>query len=332
LYQPDQRSFLLYPARRLPSFLDKNVIPPNEVAANPLLQSLVEAGDRSVMLVDEEGVRRFSPALINQGALEAALGRLAAKEAWRDLVAEHRQATLATYEHVFDHHAFTGRSGSMYGYEGLGSIYWHMVAKLLVAAQESALEAVASGTPLATVERLVDAYWRIRSGLGFNKTALEFGAVPIDPYSHTPAHSGAQQPGMTGLVKEELLTRPAEVGVRVEDGEIRFDPLFLRRDELLDQTEAWQVYDLGLEPLTIQLGPGSLGMTLCQVPVVVTVTDGDPCVEVVLTDGTTTRRPGLHVDKATSAEVFARSGEVAGIHAFVPDAAVPRAEFPAEGS
>ncbi len=34
-------------------------------------------------------------------------------------------------------HEFTGRSSTMYAYEGIGSIYWHMVAKLLVAIQES---------------------------------------------------------------------------------------------------------------------------------------------------------------------------------------------------
>ena len=33
--------------------------------------------------------------------------------------------------------SFTGRSGAFYKYEGLGSIYWHMVSKLLVAVQET---------------------------------------------------------------------------------------------------------------------------------------------------------------------------------------------------
>ena len=131
------------------------------------------------------------------------------------------------------------------------------------------------GAPQTTVDRLIDAYWRVRSGLGFNKTAAEFGAISIDPYSHTPAHAGAQQPGMTGLVKEELLTRPLELGVRVESGEIVFDPVLLRRTELLEDPERWPVYDLNLEPSAIQLSEGSLGMTLCQVPVVVSVISGD---------------------------------------------------------
>ena len=39
---------------------------------------------------------------------------------------------VQAYERVLQHHQFTGRSGTMFGYEGLGCIYWHMVAKLLL--------------------------------------------------------------------------------------------------------------------------------------------------------------------------------------------------------
>jgi hypothetical protein len=321
MYRADQRSFLLYPARHLPSFLDKNVVPAEAVENNPLLAGLLGAGDSSVVAVDVDGLYRFNADFANRDNLEATLDRLAGDQTWNSLVAAHRGATQQTYEKVFRHHAFTGRSGSMYGYEGIGSIYWHMVAKLLLAVQESVLNAVTQGASPATVERLIDAYWRVRSGLGFNKTAAEFGAISIDPYSHTPAHAGAQQPGMTGLVKEELLTRPLELGVRVNNGEIWFDPVLLRRTELLEGKEQWTVYDLDLEQSVIQLGKSSLGMTLCQVPVVVSVTSGDAHVEVFFADGTTRPQPGLVVDRENSAEVFARSGEITRIHAHVPEAA-----------
>ena len=121
------------------------------------------------------------------------------------LANDHRDATLDLYKRVFRHHEFTGRSSTMYAYEGIGSVYWHMVAKLLLAIQESILEA-SPGTDDA-LHDLIQLYDRVRRGLGFNKTAVEYGAFPTDPYSHTPAHAGAQQPGMTGQVKEELLTR-----------------------------------------------------------------------------------------------------------------------------
>ncbi|MBK5266822.1 MAG: hypothetical protein JJE47_05250 [Acidimicrobiia bacterium] len=325
MYRADQRSFMLYPVRHLPSFLDKNVVPVASVEGNPLLAALSEAGDPSVIGVDVDGRFRFDASFANRDDLNATLDHLSADARWTDLIADHRDLTLDTYEKVFGHHAYTGRSGSMYGYEGIGSIYWHMVAKLLVAVQDAAVHAVSASTASATVDRLVDAYWRVRSGLGFNKTAVEFGAIPTDPYSHTPAHAGAQQPGMTGLVKEELLTRPLEVGIRVENGEIRFDPLLLRLDELLDQEETWQMYDIHLKPTTILLPEGSLGMTFCQVPVVVSATLGEASVEIVFRDGTTKRRPGLGLDRQTSAQVFAPSGEITQIRAHLPGESAERA-------
>ena len=81
----------------------------------------------------------------------------------------------------------------MYGYEGLGCIYWHMVAKLLLAVQEIALRrAGARGQPPPICAALARDYYRIRAGLGFEKTAREYGAFPTDPYSHTPRHAAAR--------------------------------------------------------------------------------------------------------------------------------------------
>ncbi len=316
MYRADQGSFMLYPVRHLPPFLEKNVVPAEAIEGNALLRGLLDRGDRSIVMVDEGGLFRFSPDFSNARDLDEALDAL--DETWSELVRDHRVATLDSYEQVFDHHAYTGRSGSMYGYEGIGSIYWHMVAKLLVAVQGSVLDAVRHGAPAETTGRLIDGYWRVRSGLGFNKTAEEFGAMPLDPYSHTPAHAGAQQPGMTGLVKEELLTRPLEVGVRVEDGEIHFDPILLRDGELLQSPETWPVYDVDLKQHEIDLPAQSLGMTICQVPVVVTLTSGEPSIEVFFTDGATSESSGPRLDDRISAKIFARSGEVAQIHAFLP--------------
>jgi hypothetical protein len=322
MYRPDQCSFMLYSARALPSFLDKNVIADGDVQSNPLLASLVETCDVSVVATDADGRYRFNADLSSQGDLAAALDRLALDDGLRELVTTHRSTVLDAYERVFRHHAFTGRSGTMYGYEGIGSIYWHMVAKLLVAVQESVVEARDEGVAPAIVGRLIDGYWQVRSGLGFNKTAREYGAFPTDPYSHTPTHAGAQQPGMTGQVKEELLTRPLEVGLRVDDGRIVFDPVLLRPVELLEQTEPWQVLDGDGPMRTIELSAGSLGATLCEVPMVVSVTAGEPVIEVVFSNGSSELRSGLQVDRATSAAIFARSAQVQYVRAFIPESAL----------
>jgi hypothetical protein len=318
LYRPDQGSFLLAPVRHLPGFVDKNVIDPDDVDRNPLLSALLASGDASIVRRDADGRHRFRPDLTDGAALAAVLDRLAASERWSPLVDRHRQATLDTYERVFDHHAYLGRSGSMYAYEGIGSIYWHMVTKLLLAVQEAASDAADQGAAAATVARLTDAYWRVRSGLGVNKSAAEFGAIPTDPYSHTPAHAGAQQPGMTGAVKEELLARPRELGVRVVDGELAFDTLLLQRSELLEQPATWPVIAIDERQVVVELAPGTLALTVCQVPVVIEVGVAEPFVDARLSDGRSTRLPGDRLGRQLSAKLFGRTGEIEQIHAGIP--------------
>ena len=99
-----------------------------------------------------------------------------------------------------------------------------------------------------------------RDGLGFAKTPAEFGAFPTDPYSHTPRHAGAQQPGMTGQVKEEILTRLGELGVEVEGGRVRFRPLLLRPGEFLRQAGTYRGFDVSGEAQAIAVPAGGLGI------------------------------------------------------------------------
>lgn len=121
----------------------------------------------------------------------------------------------------------------MFAYEGLGCIYWHMVAKLLLAVQESVFDAWdAGGDGAPELPALIAHYRAVRDGLGYRKRVGEYGAFPFDPYSHTAGEGGAQQPGMTGQVKEEILTRWGELGLRFERGQIRFDPVLLDLNEV----------------------------------------------------------------------------------------------------
>jgi hypothetical protein len=318
LYRVDQDSFLLYPAAALPSFLEKNVLPAARVEANALLDALVSSGETSIIQLDAARHYRFNAGLKNGSDVVDALDRLGTDERWRELVASHRGAVLDTYEAVFNHHAYTGRSGSMYGYEGLGSIYWHMVAKLLVAVQESIVEATDQGAAPDSVARLVERYRQVRAGLGFEKTAVEFGAFPMDPYSHTPARAGAQQPGMTGQVKEEILTRLLELGIRVADGKIQFDPTLVRRADFLEAAQTWELRSAGLQR-SLDLGPDSYGLTLCSVPVVVSLAGGSAAIEVERSDGTRVQAKGLVLDRQTSAAIFERRAEIAALRVSVPE-------------
>jgi hypothetical protein len=310
LFRDDLGTFLLAPARRPPAFLDKNVIDARAVHDNELLSQLLAAGDRTVVRTDPEGTCRFAPDLTTAPALRARLERLAESESWASLVEVDLDAVLEIYESVFDHRSYIGRSGSMYGYEGIGSVYWHMVTKLLLAVQEALADAVRRGDDAADVERLRRSYWRVRAGLGVNLSAEKFGAIPIDPYSHSPAHAGAQQPGMTGAVKEEILTRRRELGISVVEGQVEFDTLLLRSDELLDAPTGWTVDGVDARAVAVELPIGSVGSTLCQVPVVVIVGDGDGHVEVEFADGRTDRRSGRRLDTSVSSAIFGRTGDV----------------------
>ncbi len=157
---------------------------------------------------------------LNHTGVEELVERLSASA--DELRTELNEAILDLWEEIFHHRSFTGRGNTFFAFEGLGSIYWHMVAKLLLAVQESHDRALRAEQPLEKVGALADAYDDIRCGFGFTKTVTRFGAFPTDPYSHTPRHTGAQQPGMTGQVKEEILTRLDELGVEVENGCLGF--------------------------------------------------------------------------------------------------------------
>ena len=133
---------------------------------------------------------------------------------------------LGIYERMFDHQSFTGRSGTFYKYEGLGCIYWHMVSKLLLAVAEVVSRAEANNENAVTLKRLADHYHEIREGVGAHKSPSVYGAFPTDPYSHTPGHAGVQQPGMSGQVKEDIVSRFIELGVLIEKAGLRSDPCY----------------------------------------------------------------------------------------------------------
>ncbi len=317
LHDPERRSFMLYPERELPAFLDKNAMPAERVRAIGLLHDLLEAGDGSLVAMDASGRGRFHPDLSQAPLLAERLDALGAQPEWSARVARDREAVMALYESVFRHRSFTGRSGTMYGYEGIGCIYWHMVAKLLLAVQEHALPALRGGDPAAAA--LVRAYYRIRAGLGFEKTPAEFGAFPTDPYSHTPRHEGARQPGMTGQVKEEILTRLGELGVRVEQGVVRFEPVLLRRSEFLAESRAQVMHDANGRTVTLVVPAQSLAFTFGQVPVVYHCTAGEPWVRLTRADGAWSERPGTALDAATSRALFERRSGLARIDVGVPE-------------
>ncbi|MFG0285192.1 MAG: hypothetical protein ACF8R7_12280 [Phycisphaerales bacterium JB039] len=307
LYRADQRSFMLYPRVDLPRFMDRNVICADAIDRIPLFRRAAERPEAGILAIDADGRARFCAELNSHEALQKRLTALAGQSGWSELVRADAAAVHDAFERTFRHAQFTGRAGRMHKYEGLGSVYWHMVSKLLLATQEIILRASDEGAGPELIARLRDHYGAIRDGLGFRKTPAEFGAVPHEPYSHTPWAGGAQQPGMTGQVKEGVLARFAELGVRVQAGRVRFDPVLVDPAELLDEPARMRV--AGQPERLIDVPAGAVGLTLCGVPIIVRLSDRSR-IAAHCHDGAVTQLDGSELSRELSCELFRRTGRI----------------------
>ncbi len=309
LYRADQHSYMLYPNRKLPGFLQKNNMTAEQVVTSALVAALTTANDQRLIICDETGLYHFNGTFRNADDVERLLTELAQEPTYAELVANERIFILGLFETVFDHRSFTGRSGTFFAFEGLGSIYWHMVSKLLLAAQEYYTEAITTDADPSTTAALATAYYDIRQGLGFNKSPEIYGAFPTDPYSHTPADSGARQPGMTGQVKEEVLTRLGELGVRVSQGELYFEPTLLRPTEFLSEPGQFTYIDIEGKQQTISLPIDSLAFTFCQTPIIYRRSQA-AMIEVIYNDGQQESISGTRLDITNSRHIFDRNGRI----------------------
>ena len=310
LYRPDQHSFILYPERVLPGFLSKNRVSEDAALGISLVKALLESGDKSLLARDPEGVYRFNASFNNARDLATTLDKLARLPQWTDAVDHDRAAVLDLYESVFKHRSYLGRSGVMYGYEGLGCIYWHMVAKLQLAIQKVILQAENDSVVLDELKAM---YFKIRSGFGYEKSVSEYGAFPTDPYSHTPPQGGAKQPGMTGHVKEAILTRMGELGVKVEAGVVQFYPALLRDSDFLGEAKEFRFFDVAGDLQIRNLDAGTLAFTYCQVPIIYKRVDGETSIQVTLNDGSSSKLNSNILDSDLSSELFSRSGLITEI-------------------
>jgi hypothetical protein len=209
------------------------------------------------------------------------------------------------YESVFDHAAFTGRSGSFFGYEGLGCIYWHMMSKLRLAAIEAWIRACDEGAESEVIARLAQHYDDITAGLGAGLSPKVYGAFPSDPYSHTPSHAGVRQPGMTGQVKEDLVARRHELGVHVDDGRLTFRSPMPRMGKPLQST--WRGA-IGAQQ-DMEVPAGAVAFSVCGVPVVVQRGSSDRVV-VTMVDGSVETAASRSLSKSASRSLFERSGSI----------------------
>ncbi|WP_242130987.1 hypothetical protein [Aestuariivivens marinum] len=307
LFREDQYSYILYPNKQLPGFNQKNNIPESKVEQSKLLKLLINGKNAEIIEKDVLGDYHFNGNFNNANSLVDALSSL--PEDYKELVEEEKDLLLSIFEDVFNHKSFTGRSGTFFGYEGLGSIYWHMVSKLSLAVQENCVLAMANNESDDVIGGLLDHYYEIIAGIGVHKSPELYGAFPTDPYSHTPATKGAQQPGMTGQVKEDVLTRFGELGVFVKEGQIVFNPKLLQAKEFLNTSKTFRYTTIKGKQNELELNKGELCFTYCQVPIIYKQSEKEE-ISVEFNNGTTTKLNYLSLDKEISKQVFERIGGI----------------------
>ncbi len=299
MYREDQNSYTLYPDRELPLFVDKNIISEKSVRKSSVLKKLINGKHTEIVQQDVEGLVHFNSSFNNVSALKAALN---APGSNISLKKREIQEIVDIYEDVFDHQSFTGRSGTFFKYEGLGSIYWHMVSKLLLSTGEIIQKGIKEGESVRVINKLKKHFHEIQAGIGLHKNPANYGAFTTDPYSHTPSMLGAQQPGMTGQVKEDILSRWLELGISIEKGQISILPALLRKEEFLIPREKGKV----------RIPKPHLSFTFCGVPFEY-VMDEQEGIDVHFKQGETMRCEGFTIDKETSREIACRSDRISKV-------------------
>lgn len=302
LFREDQYSYLLYPNKQLKGFLERNSIPENLVQQSALLQNLVSEKNTQIIEKDVLGNYHFNGNFKNAGDLEIGLDTLKIENQEKTLI-------LGIFEEVFNHKEFTGRSGTFYGYEGLGSIYWHMVSKLLLAVMEVCQKAINENASPETVGRLLEHFYEINAGIGVHKSPELYGAFPTDAYSHTPFGKGAQQPGMTGQVKEDLLSRFGELGIVVKDGRLQFKPDLLRKEEFLTEEKTIEYFDVKSNISSLKLPENALFFTKCEVPVIYEISENES-VEIFNEQYEAKIENSLTINQEDSENIFKRNGKI----------------------
>ncbi len=184
-----------------------------------------------------------------------------------------------------------------------------MVSKLLLAVQECCLKAAEENADPVVVGKLLDHYYEIEAGIGVHKSPELYGAFPTDPYSHTPQHRGAQQPGMTGQVKEDILSRFGELGVLVKDGQLYFNPFLLRNEEFLPDARKFEFINIQGNRKQISLNKGQLAFTYCSVPVIYSSSDTEK-ITVFYTDGNSEEIEGNMLTPQASKLIFKRTATI----------------------
>jgi hypothetical protein len=114
---------------------------------------------------------------------------------------------------------------------------------------------------------------------------------------------------MTGMVKEEILTRQMELGYSVENGTIAFDFLFFNKQELVSSATAYEFWNVEGQKESIQYPEGAVAYSMCQVPVILQASN-EAYIDVHFANGAIQKVNGHRLGAENSQHIFQRDGMI----------------------
>jgi hypothetical protein len=116
---------------------------------------------------------------------------------------------------------------------------------------------------------------------------------------------------MTGQVKEEVIARFGELGLRVHGGAVRFSPRLLRECEFHRNPREFRYLDVSGTWRALDLPGRTLAFTWCQVPVVFRLDEqARTSLTITWQDGSSAVCPDPALSPSDSADLFSRSGRI----------------------
>lgn len=107
--------------------------------------------------------------------------------------------------------------------------------------------------------------------------------------------AGVQQPGMTGQVKEDIISRFFELGIEVQAGKLHLHTEMLRPEDFVN---------------------GELRFTYCGISFRY-VLSTETKMKIEYTDGVSVHFEGSIIDVELSAQIFARSNAIASVTCYI---------------
>jgi hypothetical protein len=122
---------------------------------------------------------------------------------------------------------------------------------------------------------------------------------------------------MTGAVKEEVLARWGELGVRVRQGRLRFAPALLHQAEFAAEPYRFHYVDAARRDRSWNLPAGTLAFTYCATPVCYELGE-QASILIDYATGAGEQVAGAQLSAAASEAIFARDGSIARLTVRVP--------------